>query len=117
MFNVAATVLTHPLGAKALHQGIGLIVRGSWKKVAEFYSEKYGADPEIQKETSDLDMKLKIIQQPLDICAQHVAKGNQAMEGARDVTLAILKDIDELIQDITNFRIREVSKQREGECV
>lgn len=32
----------------------------------------------------------------------------KAMEGARDVALAILKDIDELIQDITNFKIREV---------
>lgn len=78
---------------------------------------------QIQKESQELEIKLGVIQRPLDILAHHVAKGNevcltveegsvimlwQAMEGARDVAVAIVKEIDELSQDITEFKIREV---------
>ena len=33
------------------------------------------------------------------------------MEGARDVAMAIIQEIDKITQDITDFKIREVNRQ------
>lgn len=32
----------------------------------------------------------------------------QAMEGARDVAVAIMREINDLMEDVNNFKIREV---------
>lgn len=33
---------------QVVNQGVGIVVRESWKKVSEFYVERYGADAEVR---------------------------------------------------------------------
>eukprot|EP00803_Ostreobium_quekettii_P001286 evm.model.scf_105.11 EVM.evm.TU.scf_105.11 scf_105:102741-108399(+) len=107
MLSAAVAILSTPLGAKVLNQGVGIVVRESWKKVADFYVERYGADSEVIRLGRELEVKLRVIQHPLDMCTQQAARGNQALEGARDVAVAILKEIEQLQDDIVNQQVKE----------
>ena len=50
----------------------------------------------------ELEVKVRVISLPVDICVQLVVRGNSALQGALDVALAALRDIEEFEESLRN---------------
>ena len=50
----------------------------------------------------ELEVKVRVISLPVDICVQLVIRGNSALQGALDVALAALRDIEEFEESLRN---------------
>lgn len=43
----------------------------------------------------ELELKVNVLSLPVDICVQHALQGNSALQGALNVALRVLQDIDD----------------------
>ncbi|KAK9812925.1 hypothetical protein WJX72_005880 [[Myrmecia] bisecta] len=81
----------------------------SLKGITEIISERFKGDAEVLRLRDELELKVRVLSLPIDICVQHAVRGNSALQGALDVALKALRDIEEFEeglreQDITAGR-------------
>ena len=43
----------------------------------------------------ELELKVNVLSLPVDICVQHALQGNSALQGALNVALKVLQDIED----------------------
>lgn len=71
------------------------VVARSLKSISAVVSERYRGNDEVMQLRDELEMKVRILALPVDICVQQAFKGNSAMQGALEVALSVLHNIEQ----------------------
>lgn len=50
---------------------------------------------QVLKLRDELELKVDVLSLPVDICVQHALQGNSALQGALNVALKVLQDIED----------------------
>lgn len=56
----------------------------------------------------ELELKVRILALPVDICVQQAVKGNSALQGVLDVALSVLRDIEEFEESLSQQEVATV---------
>ena len=51
--------------------------------------------PQVLRLRDELELKVDVLSLPVDICVQHALQGNSALQGALNVALRVLQDIED----------------------
>jgi hypothetical protein len=57
----------------------------------------------------ELELKVDVLSLPVDICVQHALQGNSALQGALNVALRVLQDIEDYEANLRQQEIDTVS--------
>ncbi len=57
----------------------------------------------------ELELKVDVLSLPVDICVQHALQGNSALQGALNVALRVLQDIEDYEANLRQQEIDMVS--------
>ena len=66
---------------------------------------------QVLKLRDELELKVDVLSLPVDICVQHALQGNSALQGALNVALRVLQDIEDYEASLRQQEIDMVSLQ------
>ncbi|KAL3140885.1 hypothetical protein ABBQ32_005419 [Trebouxia sp. C0010 RCD-2024] len=100
MFALAApAVLANPLVVRAAStvakKAFDVVARNSLRGITDILSERFKGNAEVMKLRDELELKVDVLSLPVDICVQHALQGNSALQGALNVALKVLQDIED----------------------
>ncbi|KAL3148164.1 hypothetical protein ABBQ38_014444 [Trebouxia sp. C0009 RCD-2024] len=94
MFALAApAVLANPL--VVAKKAFDVVARNSLRGITDILSERFKGNAEVLKLRDELELKVDVLSLPVDICVQHALQGNSALQGALNVALKVLQDIED----------------------
>ncbi|KAL0052080.1 hypothetical protein WJX82_007586 [Trebouxia sp. C0006] len=114
MFALAApAVLANPLVVRAAStvakKAFDVVARNSLRGIADILSERFKGNAEVLRLRDELELKVDALSLPVDVCVQHALQGNSALQGALNVALRVLQDIEDYE---ANLRQQEIDTAR-----
>ncbi|KAL0033592.1 hypothetical protein WJX79_006257 [Trebouxia sp. C0005] len=114
MFALAApAVLANPLVVRAAStvakKAFDVVARNSLRGITDILSERFKGNAEVLRLRDELELKVDVLSLPVDICVQHALQGNSALQGALNVALRVLQDIEDYE---ANLRQQEIDIAR-----
>lgn len=114
MFALAApAVLANPLVVRAAStvakKAFDVVARNSLRGITDILSERFKGNAEVLRLRDELELKVDVLSLPVDICVQHALQGNSALQGALNVALRVLQDIEDYE---ANLRQQEIDTAR-----
>lgn len=70
------------------------VARKSVSNISVLITDSFQGDKEVLRLRDSLEMKLKVVSLPIDLCVRQAVRGNTALQGALDLALKVLQDIE-----------------------
>jgi len=108
-----------------------VVARNSLRGITDILSERFKGNAEVRHDRTclspfrtsghwvcfaqvlrlrdELELKVDVLSLPVDICVQHALQGNSALQGALNVALRVLQDIEDYEANLRQQEIDTVS--------
>eukprot|EP00891_Asterochloris_glomerata_P007178 jgi/Astpho2/7178/fgenesh1_pg.00113_%23_20_t len=84
----------HIIGEKVAKKAFEAVARKSVSNISVLITDSFQGDKEVLRLRDSLEMKLKVVSLPIDLCVRQAVRGNTALQGALDLALKVLQDIE-----------------------
>ncbi|KAL0034905.1 hypothetical protein WJX77_012220 [Trebouxia sp. C0004] len=95
--------------AEVAKKAFDVVARNSLRGITDILSERFKGNAEVLRLRDELELKVDVLSLPVDICVQHALQGNSALQGALNVALRVLQDIEDYE---ANLRQQEIDTAR-----